>query len=73
MMMAENGRVWTQAELIREIEARFGPGARFHTCSADNLTAAGLVAFLAARGKFAPAGDGGADAFTADPSQMCND
>lgn len=71
MMLAESGRGWTEDGLIRAIEERFGRDARFHTCSAENLNAAGLVAFLAERGKFMPAGPGAG--FTADRSRMCND
>lgn len=56
---------------IREnaIINKFGADKRFYTCSAENMTAAELVAFLEAKGKFMPAeGDG----FTADRSKMCN-
>lgn len=59
----------TREELIEAIIARFGAEERFYTCSAENLTAAGLVDFLEARGKFMPASDNG---FTADRSKVCN-
>lgn len=32
--------------------ARFGAQARYHTCSASDLDADGLIALLRARGKF---------------------
>ncbi len=47
-MMMESGASYTVASLRAAIEARFGPTARFHTCSAENMTAEELVAFLAA-------------------------
>lgn len=56
-------------ELIEAIIAKFGPDERFYTCSAEDMTAAELVAFLQERGKFMPAGH---DGFTADRSRMCN-
>ncbi len=47
-----------RAQWERAIAERFGPGARFHTCSASNLTAGELIDFLSVRGKFFPAADG---------------
>ena len=67
-MMMESGASYTVASLRAAIEARFGPTARFHTCSAENMTAEELVAFLAARGKFVPVGEG----FTTGPDRMCS-
>ncbi|MDM7068751.1 YecH family protein, partial [Enterobacter hormaechei] len=57
-MMIESGERYTKESLVEAIHARFGEAARFHTCSASEMTAAELVAFLAARGKFIPAADG---------------
>jgi probable metal-binding protein len=54
--------------LIREIGAKFGEAARFHTCSAENMTAGELVGFLIARGKFQSSDD---QALTLDPSSIC--
>ena len=69
-MMMDAGHGFTTKGLIAAIESRFGGSARFCTCSAEGLDAAGLVAFLAERGKFMPmAGDGGG--FTADERKMC--
>jgi probable metal-binding protein len=51
-MMIDSGRSFTAPELALAIADRFGPDARFHTCSADDLDAQGLIDFLAARGKF---------------------
>ena len=59
----------SREELVTVIINKFGADERFYTCSAENMTAAELVAFLEAKGKFMPAeGDG----FTADRSKMCN-
>ncbi|EHC41325.1 protein YecH, partial [Salmonella enterica subsp. enterica serovar Alachua str. R6-377] len=49
------------------ITARFGERARFHTCSASDMTAAELVAFLAAKGKFIAVEDG----FSTHESKIC--
>ena len=43
---------------IDDILARFGPDARFHTCSAADMTVDQLIDFLAQRGKFIEDGDG---------------
>ncbi|SUG88016.1 putative metal-binding protein [Salmonella enterica subsp. enterica] len=51
-MMIESGEQYTHTSLEAAIKARFGERARFHTCSASDMTAAELVAFLAAKGKF---------------------
>ena len=49
---------FTRDSLIAAIERQFGSGTRFHTCAAEGLSAADLVDFLAARGKFLADGDG---------------
>ncbi len=41
----------TRAQLAAEVERRFGPRARFCTCSAGGMTLDELLAFLGARGK----------------------
>ncbi len=66
-MVADSGRTFTQDELIEEIGLKFGQSARFHTCSAENMTAAQLVDFLKARGKFS----GTAEAMGIDPASIC--
>uniref|UniRef100_UPI0008F8779F YecH family metal-binding protein n=1 Tax=Klebsiella pneumoniae TaxID=573 RepID=UPI0008F8779F len=45
-MMLASGESWTVASLEAAIRRRFGEEARFHICSAENLSAAQLVAFL---------------------------
>jgi len=42
---------FTRAALQAEVEHRFGPSARFHTCSAQGMTLDGLLTFLLERGK----------------------
>ncbi|MEH0834997.1 YecH family protein [Pectobacterium cacticida] len=66
-MMLSSGESFTTEQLISTIEARFGQNARFHTCSADNMTATTLVQFLSERGKFIPHESG----FTTSASKIC--
>lgn len=49
-MMIASGERYTRQSLVAAIIARFGDKARFHTCSAAQMTAAELVAFLAEKG-----------------------
>lgn len=58
---------YTRDSLAAAILDRFGPDARFFTCSAEGMTAAELVGFLEARGKFMPAPGG----FAIDPARVC--
>ena len=51
-LMIASGATYTRATLAAAIHAKFGPDARYHTCSADDMTAEQLIEFLAARGKF---------------------
>ncbi|EFU7676095.1 YecH family protein [Escherichia coli] len=62
-MMIESGEQYTHASLEAAIKARFGEQARFHTCSAEGMTAG----VLAAKGKFIPSKDG----FSTDQSKIC--
>lgn len=39
-MMIESGERYTEESLVEAIHARFGEAARFHTCSASEMTAA---------------------------------
>lgn len=48
-MMISSDESYTVATLEAAIIARFGKEARFHTCSAENLSAAELVAFCRKR------------------------
>ena len=67
-MMVESGESFDHASLEAAIHAKFGQSARFCTCSASGMTARELIEFLAARGKFVPAGEG----FTTDAGKICN-
>ncbi|HDR2893975.1 TPA: YecH family protein [Enterobacter asburiae] len=66
-MMIESGEQYTEQSLVEAIQARFGEAERFHTCSAEGMTAGELVAFLATRGKFIPAAEG----FSTHESKIC--
>ena len=66
-MMLASGQAYTKASLAADIIGKFGAEARFHTCSAENLTAEELVDFLEARGKFVPQENG----FQTSPDLMC--
>lgn len=66
-MMIASGESYSKESLMLAIENRFGESARFHTCSAENMTAAELVAFLEKKGKFVPVDAG----FTTAESKIC--
>jgi probable metal-binding protein len=66
-MMLQSGKAYTRASLLTDILANFGPDTRFFTCSAENLTAEGLIDFLQAKGKFVPCEAG----FRTFPDLMC--
>ena len=66
-MMLASGKPYTKRSLTAEILSTFGSDTRFHTCSAEDLTAAELVEFLEARGKFIPQAEG----FQTSPDLMC--
>ncbi len=66
-MMLTSGKTYTRASLVSDIVQKFGPNARFYTCSAENLTAEGLVDFLDSKGKLIPQGGG----LQTSPNLMC--
>ncbi|HGK7508375.1 MAG: YecH family protein [Kluyvera cryocrescens] len=51
-MMLASGERYSIESLEADIHARFGEQARFHTCSAENMSAGELIAFLQKKGKF---------------------
>jgi probable metal-binding protein len=57
-MMLQTRKIYTRPTLLADIVARFGPEARFFTCSAENLTPGGLIDFLEAKGKFLASEEG---------------
>jgi len=67
-MMLEEEQSFTEETLHRAIIQRYGERARFCTCSAENMSAAELIAFLKERGKFIPNGEG----FQTAPEKICN-
>jgi probable metal-binding protein len=69
-MMLASGHAYTRESLRAAILERFGPGARFYTCSADGMTAEELITFLHNRGKFQAAA---ADGFTTNRTVICRD
>ncbi len=66
-MMLTSGKTYTRQSLVADIVAKFGAEARFYTCSAEGMTAEGLVEFLDSKGKLIPQ-DGG---LQTSPSVMC--
>ncbi len=66
-MMMEATEPFTRESLTNAILDRFGPDTRFHTCSAAGMSAAEMVTFLEARGKFLPAAAG----FRINPQRVC--
>lgn len=69
--MMEGNSYATKQALVDAIVSNFGPDERFYTCSAQGMTAAELVDFLAAKGKFMPSSSDAAN-FTVDASKICN-
>lgn len=67
-MMIASGKTYTKDSLRTAIVRQFGDEARFHTCSAENMTPDQLIDFLNARGKFLVQEDG----FKTDASKICN-
>ncbi|ROP62524.1 putative metal-binding protein [Enterobacter sp. BIGb0383] len=67
-MMLDSETGYSEKSLEQAIIAKFGDEARFHTCSAQGMTAGELVLFLAERGKFIPQQDG----FTTHESKICH-
>lgn len=57
-LMLELGGEFTRESLKQAIVARFGEQTRFHTCSAENMDAEQLIAFLQAKGKFVEGSQG---------------
>lgn len=66
--MMEHGGSFTKQSLREAIVARFGADARFHTCSAENMSAEQLIDFLEARGKFVADGAG----FSTSADKVCH-
>ncbi len=67
-MILSSETAFTKTSLIDAIHKQFGNDSRFHTCSAENMTATELVDFLERKGKFIPA-EGG---FTTSENKICH-
>ncbi|HWH72177.1 MAG TPA: YecH family metal-binding protein [Candidatus Sulfotelmatobacter sp.] len=66
-MMLTSGKTYTKESLVADIIQKFGADTRFHTCSAEEMTAEQLVAFLESKGKFVPQAGG----FQTAADRMC--
>ncbi|MBW8191579.1 YecH family protein [Neiella marina] len=67
-MMLEANTQFSRESLKQAIEAKFGVGTKFHTCSASDMDANALIEFLAARGKFVETDAG----FNTAKEKICN-
>jgi len=67
--MIESGETYTQDTLRIAIDDWFGRTARFHTCSAENMVADELIAFLSERRKFFSDDSG----FRVNEDEICDD
>lgn len=67
-MMVESQAAYTTESLKAAILEKFGADARFYTCSAENMTAEELIAFLENKGKFIPKAEG----FSTSPDKICS-
>lgn len=65
--MLERGGSFTKQSLRAAVEQHFGADVRFHTCSAEGLTAAQLIDLLESKGKFVPAESG----FNTEADKIC--
>lgn len=69
-MMIDAKTPFTRQTLKESIIKKFGPNARFHTCSAENMTPEELIDFLTERGKFVE--NEGGEGFSTNPDKICN-
>ena len=65
--MLEQGVSFTKQSLRDAVVQHFGAETRFHTCSAEGMTAEQLIDLLEAKGKFV-ANHGG---FNTQPDKIC--
>lgn len=64
-----HNHTYSEASLIQAIKDKFGNDARFHTCSAQGMSAEELVTFLKDKRKFMPVNE---ESFTVDSDKICN-
>lgn len=67
-MMVASSKNYTRETLREDIINQFGLNTRFHTCSAEGMTADELITFLEAKGKFVPQNGG----FSTLKEKICN-
>jgi probable metal-binding protein len=67
-MLEKEGQGFSRESLRDAIVERFGADARFHTCSADGMTAEQLIDFLSTKGKFVESGNG----FNTQAGKICS-
>lgn len=67
-MMLEKDEGFSRESLAAAITERFGPNARFYSCSAAGMDVATVIAFLESRGKFVARDDG----FNTAQDKICN-
>ncbi len=66
--MLEKEEGFSKESLKEAIETHFGADARFHTCSAEGMTAEQLIDFLSTKGKFVETVNG----FNTQADKICN-
>ena len=66
-MMVASNRAYSKGSLKAAVIGKFGPGARFQTCSAESMDAVELIEFLAQRGKLAESAGG----YSINPDKVC--
>lgn len=67
--MLEQGGSFIRESLAAAVVAHFGADTRFHTCSAQEMTAEQLIELLARKGKFVEDENG---FFNTQPDKICN-
>ena len=67
-MMLEKDEGFSRESLAAAITERFGPDARFYSCSASGMDVNTVIAFLESRGKFIAREDG----FNTAQDRICN-
>lgn len=61
-------RPMSRTEILDDIRETYGADARFHTCSAEGMTATELIDFISARSKLV----GPEDAMTINRDEVCD-
>jgi probable metal-binding protein len=67
-MMLEQDGGFSRESLAQAIIERFGPDARFHSCSQAGMDVPAVIDFLESRGKFVAHADG----FNTAQDKICN-